>query len=55
MLIEASKKLNEKTVFANLQDKNHKLEPHFQLGQLVRIADISQKEFLKRSFNKLEL
>ena len=44
--IVASKKSNEKLVYSNLQDKRRKLNPKFELGQLVRTADI------KRVFSK---
>ena len=44
--IQASKKVNEKEVFSNLQDRRVKLQPKFKLGQLVRTADI------KRVFSK---
>ena len=44
--VQASKKVNEKLVYSNLQDKRKKLNPKFKLGQLVRIADI------KRVFSK---
>ena len=43
---QASKKSNEKVVYNNLQDKRQKQKPKFQLGQLVRTADI------KRVFSK---
>ena len=44
--IQASKKVNEKLVYSNLQDKRRKLNPKYKLGQLVRTADI------KRVFSK---
>ena len=44
--IQASKKVNEKLVYSNLQDKRKELDPNFKLGQLVRTADI------KRVFSK---
>ena len=44
--IQASKKINEKVVYNNLQDERQKQKPKFQLGQLVRTADI------KRVFSK---
>ena len=44
--IQASKKVNEKLVYSNLQDKRQKQKPKFKLGQLVRTADI------KRVFSK---
>ena len=43
---QASKKLNEKIVYNNLQDRRVKQQPKFKLGQLVRTADI------KRVFSK---
>ena len=44
--IDAFKKSNEKLVFNNLQDRRVKQQPKFELGQLVRTADI------KRVFSK---
>ena len=44
--IQASKKSNEKAVFDNLGDDRQKQRPKFNLGQLVRTADI------KRVFSK---
>ena len=44
--IQASKKSNEKEVSSNLQDKRQKQSPKYQLGQLIRTADI------KRVFKK---
>ena len=44
--VQASKKLNEKLVYSNLQDKRRKLNPKYKLGDLVRTADI------KRVFSK---
>ena len=46
--IQASKKSNEKLVYSNLQDRRDKQIPKFNLGQLVRTADI------KRVFSKGE-
>ena len=43
---QASKKSNERKVYTNLQDRRDKQKPKFQLGQLVRTADI------KRVFSK---
>ena len=43
---QASKKLNEKEVYSNLQDTRVKQQPKYKLGQLVRTADI------KRVFSK---
>ena len=40
--IQASKKINEKIVYSNLQDKREKQKPKFKLGQLVRTADIKK-------------
>ena len=44
--VQASKKVNEKLVYSNLQDKRKKLNPKFKLGQLVRTAD-SKRVFSK--------
>ena len=44
--IQASKKVNERKVYSNLQDRRVKQQPKFKLGQLVRTADI------KRVFSK---
>ena len=44
--IQASKKSKEKEVYSNLRDDRVKLKPNFNLGQLVRTADI------KRVFSK---
>ena len=38
--IQASKKVNEKIVYSNLQDKRKKFNPKYKLGQLVRTSDI---------------
>ena len=43
---QASKKSNEKIVFDNLRDDREKQQPKYNLGQLVRTADI------KRVFSK---
>ena len=43
---KCTKKLNERTVFSNLQDKRQKRKTKFKLGDLVRTADI------KRTFSK---
>ena len=40
--IDTSKKSNEKLVYSNLQDQRLKQPPKFELGQLVRTADIKQ-------------
>ena len=40
--IQASKKINEKLVYSNLQDRRVKQQPKFKLGQLVRTADIKK-------------
>ena len=37
---QASKKSNDKLVYSNLQDRRVKQQPEFNLGQLVRTADI---------------
>ena len=39
---QASKKSNEKEVYSNLLDKRRKLNPKYNLGQLVRTADIKK-------------
>ena len=44
--IQASKNSNERKVYSNLQDKREKQTPKYNLGQLVRTADI------KRVFSK---
>ena len=44
--IQASKKVNEKEVYSNLQDRRFKRQPKYKLGQLVRTSDI------KRVFSK---
>ena len=44
--IQASKKVNEKSVYSNLKDKREVRKPNYKLGQLVRTADI------KRVFSK---
>ena len=38
--IERSKKVNEKTVFSNIQDQREKRKLKYNLGDLVRTADI---------------
>ena len=43
---KTSKKVNEKKVYSNLQDKRRKFNPKYKLGQLDRTADI------KRVFSK---
>ena len=40
--IQASKKSNEKAVFDNLRDARQKQRPKFELGDLVRTADIKK-------------
>ena len=40
--IQASEKSNGKLVFDNLQDMRQKQQPKFNLGQLVRTADIKK-------------
>ena len=44
--VQASKKPNERKVYTNLQDKRVRQKPNFNLGDLVRTADI------KRVFSK---
>ena len=44
--IEASRSINEKEVYSNLQDRRVKQPPIFKLGDLVRTTDI------KRVFSK---
>ena len=44
---QATKKVNEKIVFSNLQDKRKKLNPKYKLGELVRTAAF-KKVFSKR-------
>ena len=44
--VQASKKTNERKVYSNLQDRRVRQKPKFQLGDLVRTADI------KRVFSK---
>ena len=43
---QASKKLNEKLVYSNLQDQRVRQQPKFNLGQLIRTAD-NKKVFSK--------
>ena len=40
--IQASNKLNERKVYSNLKDKREVRKPNFNLGQLVRTADIKK-------------
>ena len=40
--IQASEKVNEKSVFSNLRDDRVKRQPKFKLGDLVRTADIKK-------------
>ena len=40
--VQGSKKTNEKLVYSNLQDRRVKQQPKYQLGQLVRTADIKK-------------
>ena len=40
--IDASKKVNEKIVVSKLQDKRQKRKPKYNLGDLVRTADIKK-------------
>ena len=44
--IQASRKANEKPVYSTLEDRRLKQKPKYELGQLVRTADI------KRVFSK---
>ena len=46
--LQHSKKSNEKEVYSNLQDRRVRQKPKFNLGQLVRTADI------KRVFSKAD-
>ena len=39
---QANKKIIEKLVYSNLQDRKAKQQPKFKLGQLVRTADIKK-------------
>ena len=39
---QASKKSNERKVYSNLQDRRVRQKPEFNLGQLVRTADIKR-------------
>ena len=39
---QASKKLNERKVYSNLQDRRVKQQPKYKLGKLVRTADIKK-------------
>ena len=40
--LQASKKLKEKEVYSNLQERRVRQQPKFSLGQLVRTADIKK-------------
>ena len=40
--IDASEKIKEKTVHANLQDETQKRQTKHELGDLVRMADIKR-------------
>ena len=40
--IQASKKMNEKEVYINLQDRRISQQPKYKLGHLVRTADIKE-------------
>ena len=44
--VQASEKVNEKSVYSNIQDRRIKQEPKYKLGQLVRTANF------KRVFSK---
>ena len=46
--IQASKNVNEKSVYNNPEDNREIQEPNFKLGQLVRTADI------RRVFSKVD-
>ena len=39
---QASKKVNEKIVYSNLQNKRKKLNPKYKLGEIVRTADFKK-------------
>ena len=41
-LNQASKKSNERKIYSNLQDRRVKQQPKYNLGQLVRTADIKK-------------
>ena len=45
--IQPSKKVNEISVYSNLQDNRKILNPKYKLGQLVRTAD-NKRVFSKR-------
>ena len=45
--IQASLKKNEGYVYRNLLDKRKKVNPNFQINDLVRTADLRDKHFLK--------
>ena len=40
--MQASKKVNEKLVYTNLQNQRVKQKPKYKLGELVRTADIKK-------------
>ena len=40
--IQDSRKINERVVFDNLQDKRQPQRPKYKLGQLVRTDDIKK-------------
>ena len=44
--VDASKKVNEKTVYSTIQDKTEKRKPNYELGPLVGTA------FLRKLFGK---
>ena len=49
--IQASKKIDEKEVYSNLQDNRQKQTPNCKLGDLVRTADF-KRVFIKRDSTK---
>ena len=49
--IDASENVNEKEVYSNLQDTRRRYKPQFQLGQLVRTADIEKVFHMEESAN----
>ena len=49
--VQASWTVNEQTVYSNLQDERQKRKPYFQLGQLMRTADMKQTISKEESTN----
>ena len=49
--IQASKKVNEKEVYSNLQDRRDKQQPKYKLGQLFRTANIKRTFSTRDSTN----